>query len=181
MALARRIPRTWLIRSESQLQRGSSSSGNSTEKFIWCSCITFHRYPGPEYTQNEEEPDEDKFSDPVNLRMGEIQTIRDVQIGDGRDILDMERCELGDAGDSFLGGLYKYFLAGGLDSTPVVWFRILERTNCVCFGGIWTLSDASKISRIDQADHSGRKNSYHGNDFMFPVSDFKKKNHESGN
>lgn len=52
--------------------------------------------------------------------MGEIQTIRDVQIGDGRDILDMERCELGDAGDSFLGGLYKYFLAGGLDSTPVV-------------------------------------------------------------
>lgn len=46
------------------------------------------------------------------------QTIRDVQIGDGRDILDMERCELGDAGDSILGGLYKYFLAGGLDSTP---------------------------------------------------------------
>lgn len=48
------------------------------------------------------------------------QTIRDAQIGDGRDILDMERCELGDGGDSILGDLYKYFLTRGLDSTPVV-------------------------------------------------------------
>ena len=55
---------------------------------------------------------------------------------------------------------------------------ISGKKNSVCFDGIGTLSDASQISRTDQEDHSGRKNSYHGNDFMFSVSDFKEKNHE---